>query len=246
MVDPHKVRRLSLSEQELESAVRTHSTAIVRFTQRNLLRIYPKGSRLDSSNYNPLIGWMHGAQMVAFNMQGYGKFLWMMHGMFRANGGSGYVKKPEFLLNISPKNEVFDPNRTLPIRKTLKVTVHMGDGWHSDFDTRHFDLFSPPDFYTKVGIVGAKADSVMRKTRVIGDQWVPIWNETFEFPLSVPELALLRIKVLEYDPSGRNDFAGQTCLPVSELRSGIRAVPLHNHRGEQYKSVKLLMCFQFV
>jgi len=34
-----------------------------------MLRIYPKGTRVNSSNYNPLIGWMHGAQMVAFNMQ---------------------------------------------------------------------------------------------------------------------------------------------------------------------------------
>ncbi len=31
--------------------------------------MYPKGTRIDSSNYNPLIGWTHGAQMVAFNMQ---------------------------------------------------------------------------------------------------------------------------------------------------------------------------------
>ena len=34
-----------------------------------MLRIYPKGTRVDSSNYSSLIGWMHGAQMVAFNMQ---------------------------------------------------------------------------------------------------------------------------------------------------------------------------------
>ena len=40
-----------------------------RFTQRNLLRVYPKGTRVTSSNYKPHIGWMHGAQMVAFNMQ---------------------------------------------------------------------------------------------------------------------------------------------------------------------------------
>jgi hypothetical protein len=39
------------------------------FTQRNLLRIYPKGTRFNSSNYNPFLGWVHGAQMVAFNMQ---------------------------------------------------------------------------------------------------------------------------------------------------------------------------------
>lgn len=43
--------------------------SIYRFTQKNFLRIYPKGTRFDSSNYKPLIGWMHGAQMVAFNMQ---------------------------------------------------------------------------------------------------------------------------------------------------------------------------------
>lgn len=33
------------------------------------MRIYPKGTRVTSSNYNPLPGWMHGAQMVALNMQ---------------------------------------------------------------------------------------------------------------------------------------------------------------------------------
>lgn len=42
---------------------------ICRFTQKNILRIYPKGTRFNSSNYKPLVGWMHGAQMVAFNMQ---------------------------------------------------------------------------------------------------------------------------------------------------------------------------------
>lgn len=40
-----------------------------RFTQRNILRVYPKGARLDSSNYNPFDGWNRGAQMVALNMQ---------------------------------------------------------------------------------------------------------------------------------------------------------------------------------
>ncbi|KAJ8530107.1 hypothetical protein K7X08_036942 [Anisodus acutangulus] len=39
------------------------------FTQRSLLRIYPKGIRFDSSNYNHFVAWTHGAQMVAFNMQ---------------------------------------------------------------------------------------------------------------------------------------------------------------------------------
>lgn len=245
-VDPDKVRRLSLSEQQLEKAVVTHGKEIVRFTQRNILRVYPKGIRVDSSNYNPLIGWTHGAQMVAFNMQGHGRSLWLMEGMFKANGGCGYVKKPDFLMKTGPHEEVFDPKVKLPVKKTLKVTAYMGEGWYYDFNHTHFDTYSPPDFYARIGIAGVPADTVMKKTKTLEDNWVPNWNEEFEFPLTVPEMALLRIEVHEYDMSEKDDFGGQTCLPVFELRSGIRAVPLHSHKGEKYKSVKLLMRFEFV
>ncbi|KVI04835.1 hypothetical protein Ccrd_016818 [Cynara cardunculus var. scolymus] len=147
---------------------------------------------------------------------GYGRSLWMMHGMFRSNGGCGYVKKPEFLMTKGPNGEVFDPKAILPVKTTLKVYI-----------------------------VGVPVDVAKKRTRVIGDDWTPIWNEEFTFPLRVPELALLEIVVQEYDVD-KDDFAGQTCLPVSELRPGIRVVPLHNKKGEKFKSVKLLMRFLFV
>lgn len=47
-----------------------------------------------------------------------------MHGMFRANGGCGYVKKPDFLLRSGPDNQVFDPKVKLPVKKTIKVSMH--------------------------------------------------------------------------------------------------------------------------
>ncbi|KAL7147867.1 hypothetical protein ABFS83_06G137900 [Erythranthe nasuta] len=237
--------RLSLSEQRLEKAASLHATDVVRFTQKNILRVFPKGTRVTSSNFRPTTGWMHGAQMVAFNMQGYGKSLWMMHGLFRANGGCGYFKKPDLLTSRGPNDEVFDPKLTATVKKTLKVTVYMGDGWALDFSQTHFDAYSPPDFYTKVHIVGVPADAAKRKTRVIEDDWMPYWDEEFSFPLTVPELALLRIEVREHDLSEKDDFGGQTCLPVSELRPGIRCVPLYDKKGHKYKSVKLLMKFHF-
>lgn len=98
----------------------------------------------------------------------------------------------------------------------------------------------------QVGIAGVPADSIMKKTKTVEDNWTPVWNEEFTFPLTVPELAVLRIEVHEYDMSEQDDFAGQTCLPVSELRPGIRAVALHDHKGISYKSVKLLMRIEFV
>uniref|UniRef100_A0A7N0T3I7 Phosphoinositide phospholipase C n=1 Tax=Kalanchoe fedtschenkoi TaxID=63787 RepID=A0A7N0T3I7_KALFE len=244
-LETDKVRRLSLREHVLEKAVLTHGKEIIRFTQDNLLRIFPKGSRLDSSNYNPLIGWIHGAQMVAFNMQGHGRSLWLMQGLFRGNGGCGYVKKPDLLLKKEPDDEIFDPRLTLPIKTTLKVKVYMGEGWYMDFRHTHFDTYSPPDFYTRVGIAGVPEDCVMKKTKIMEDEWSPVWDEEFEFKLTVPELALLRIEVHEYDVSGKDDFGGQTCLPVSELCTGIRAVPLHDRKGDKYNCVKLLMRFTF-
>ncbi|MQL88748.1 hypothetical protein Taro_021318 [Colocasia esculenta] len=244
-VDPEKVGRLSLSEQELEKAVKAYGKDIIRFTQRNLLRIYPKGTRITSSNYNPLIGWRHGAQMVALNMQGYGRSLWLMHGFFRANGGCGFVKKPDFLMRAGGVNEVFDPNTYLPVKKTLQVKLYMGDGWRLDFKQTYFDKYSPPDFYVKVGIAGVPVDCTTKRTRAIEDDWTPVWNDEFSFPLTVPELAVLRIEVHEYDMSERDDFGGQTYLPVSELMPGIRAVPLFDRKGAKFDSVRLLMRFRF-
>ncbi|XP_065868040.1 phosphoinositide phospholipase C 2-like [Euphorbia lathyris] len=243
-VDPQKVRRLSLSEAQLEDAAEDHGKEIVRFTQRNILRVYPKGTRIDSSNYNPLIAWMHGAQMVAFNMQGHGKSLWLMHGMFKANGGCGYVKKPSFLLESGSQGEVFDPRAELPVKTTLKVKVYMGEGWRSEFSS--FDVFSSPDFYVRVRIAGVPADIAAKKTETVTNNWTPVWNEEFEFPLTVPELAVLCVEVNEYDMSEKDDFGGQTCLPVWELRRGIRALKFHDCEGMKYNSVKILMKFDFV
>lgn len=48
-----------------------------------------------------------------------------MQGMFKANGGCGFVKKPDFLLN---SGEVFDPKVKLPLKTTLKVSALLP--WH--------------------------------------------------------------------------------------------------------------------
>jgi len=54
-----------------------------------------------------------------FLVQGLGRSLWVMQGMFRGNGGCGYIKKPDLLLK---SNAVFDPEATLPVKTTLRVS----------------------------------------------------------------------------------------------------------------------------
>lgn len=85
----------------------------------------------------------------------------------------------------------------------------------------------------------------MKETRTIEDEWLPIWNQEFEFELRVPELAVLRVEVKEYDTTARPDFGGQTCLPLSELSKGIRVIPLHDKHGDKYKHSRVLMHISF-
>lgn len=55
--------------------------------------------------------------------QGHGKSLWLMQGMFRANGGCGYVKKPQILMQKHQCGNEFDPTWILTVKKTLKVSI---------------------------------------------------------------------------------------------------------------------------
>lgn len=56
-------------------------------------------TRIDSSNFNPLIGWGCGAQLVALNFQAKDESMLINYGLFRKNGGihSGWVLKPNVL-----------------------------------------------------------------------------------------------------------------------------------------------------
>jgi phosphatidylinositol phospholipase C delta len=58
---------------------------------------------------------------LCFFLQGHGRALWLMYGFYKANGGCGYVKKPDFLMQTCPDGKVFDPKADLPVKATLKV-----------------------------------------------------------------------------------------------------------------------------
>lgn len=46
---------------------------VFRYNKKQLSRIYPKGTRVDSSNYMPQLFWNVGCQMVALNFQTLGR-----------------------------------------------------------------------------------------------------------------------------------------------------------------------------
>lgn len=52
----------------------------------------------------------------------------------------------------------------------------------------------------------------------------PVWNETLNFVIHTPELALVRFVVEDYDKASRNDFIGQFTLPFTCIQAGEQRV----------------------
>lgn len=50
-------------------ATRSRGKRFLQYNRRQLSRVYPRGQRLDSSNYDPLPMWICGSQLVALNFQ---------------------------------------------------------------------------------------------------------------------------------------------------------------------------------
>lgn len=47
-----------------------------------------------------------------------------------------------------------------------------------------------------------------------------MWNQTFQFNIQVPELALVQFVVEDYDSTSQNDLIGQYCLPLTSVQNG--------------------------
>lgn len=67
----------SFSEDKAQNLIREHAREFVAYNQRQLSRIYPRGTRFDSSNYNPYQFWPVGCQMVALNYQTLGSLVFL-------------------------------------------------------------------------------------------------------------------------------------------------------------------------
>lgn len=205
-----------------------------------LSRVYPKGQRIDSSNYNPVPFWNAGSQMIALNFQTPDKGMQLNMGKFKENGGCGYVLKPEFMLeNYNPFDKKTVEKRTKPMTVMLRI-----------IGARHLNksgrgTASPS---VEVEIIGADYDSgVKLVTKTVADNGInPIWNDFCEFELANPDLALIRFLVQDEDMFGDRNFIGQATFPIKCLRTGYRSVPLTNGYSEELELSSLLVHISFI
>uniref|UniRef100_H2YFI9 Phosphoinositide phospholipase C n=1 Tax=Ciona savignyi TaxID=51511 RepID=H2YFI9_CIOSA len=95
----------------------------VRYNRRQMSRIYPKGARVDSSNYMPQIFWNAGCQFVALNFQILDQPMQLNMGLFEFNGSTGYILKPPHMRIKDRQFDPFSKNLDGVVAITLKIKV---------------------------------------------------------------------------------------------------------------------------
>jgi phosphatidylinositol phospholipase C delta len=211
---------MSIDEKRMEAWERDLDT-FANVNKVCFTRTYPRGTRVDSSNYNPQPGWNIGAQVVALNYQTSDFPMRLNRAKFLVNGRCGYILKPRCLRMHNV------PAGTYGDRKQLTITVICGVRLPRPGNATRGEIIDP---YVQIFITGVEGDDTSatpKETAVIDNNgFNPTWNETFTFTLQSVEMAILTLRIMEKDTVGSDDFIAENSIPVSALRLGYRAVPL--------------------
>uniref|UniRef100_A0A671MJY0 1-phosphatidylinositol 4,5-bisphosphate phosphodiesterase n=1 Tax=Sinocyclocheilus anshuiensis TaxID=1608454 RepID=A0A671MJY0_9TELE len=196
----------------------------VEYNKLQLSRIYPKGTRVDSSNYMPQVFWNAGCQLVALNFQTIDLPMQLNLGIFEYNGKCGYRLKPEFMRRTDKQFDPFTQNTVDGIvAHTLSVKIISGQ----------FLSDKRVGVYVEVEMFGLPVDTKRKafKTKTSqGNAVNPVWDEdpvVFK-RVVLPTLASLRIAV--YEENGK--FIGHRIIPVCAIRPGYHYISLRNEKNQ--------------
>uniref|UniRef100_A0A8D2KZ71 1-phosphatidylinositol 4,5-bisphosphate phosphodiesterase n=1 Tax=Varanus komodoensis TaxID=61221 RepID=A0A8D2KZ71_VARKO len=213
--------------------LKTHAIEFVNYNKRQMSRIYPKGGRVDSSNYMPQIFWNAGCQMVSLNYQTPDLAMQLNQGKFEYNGSCGYLLKPDFMRR---PDRTFDPFSETPVDGVIAATCSV------QVISGQFLSDKKIGTYVEVDMYGLPTDTIRKEFRtrmVMNNGLNPVYNEeAFVFrKVILPDLAVLRIAV--YDDN--NKLIGQRILPLDGLQAGYRHISLRNE-GNKPLSLPTVFC----
>lgn len=226
---------------------------------RYLMRVYPDGTRLASSNFDPLLYWRRGVQMAALNWQTFDLGMQLNRAMFEGGqDSSGYVLKPSELreFQVQPFNQ--DIARGKKERSVVSFSIDMLSAQQL-MRPANLAANKSMDFYVEVEIFHAndKRDKKEDPADSIGDTDTPLKFQTevirengfsplfmsgqFKFKVVTkhPELVFVRWSVKlsndgeSYSTKDRPPIASYTAK-LCNLKKGYRTLPLLNHAGDQY------------
>ncbi|XP_050101264.1 1-phosphatidylinositol 4,5-bisphosphate phosphodiesterase classes I and II isoform X2 [Anopheles aquasalis] len=224
----------SFDEKQATTLLKERPIEFVNYNKRQLSRVYPAGTRFDSSNFMPQLFWNAGCQLVALNYQTLDLAMQLNLGIFEYNHRCGYLLKPEFMRRKDRRLDPFAESTVDGIiAGTVVVTVMSGQ----------FLTDKKVGTFVEVDMFGLPADTVRKKfrTKIVRDNGInPVYDEEpFVFKKVVlPELASIRIAA--YEEGGK--LIGHRVLPVIGLCPGYRHLTLRTEVGQPIPLATLFLC----
>ncbi|XP_041765951.1 1-phosphatidylinositol 4,5-bisphosphate phosphodiesterase isoform X1 [Anopheles merus] len=223
----------SFAETTGMNLLKSQAIEFVNYNKRQMSRIYPKGTRADSSNYMPQVFWNAGCQMVSLNFQTSDLPMQLNQGKFEYNGNCGYLLKPDFMRRA---DRSFDPFADAPVDGVIAASCAV------QVIAGQFLSDKKVGTYVEVDMYGLPSDTVRKefRTRMVPANGLnPVYNEEpFLFrKVVLPDLAVLRFGV--YDENGK--LLGQRILPLDGLQGGYRHISLRTEANFPM-SLPMLFC----
>ncbi|XP_022818821.1 1-phosphatidylinositol 4,5-bisphosphate phosphodiesterase epsilon-1-like [Spodoptera litura] len=226
----------SVNEAIGKKICRKHPMALIAHTETQLVRTYPAGLRIDSSNFDPVTFWSCGVQLVALNYQTEDAAMAVNAAMYESNGCTGYVRKPSVMWDpghiayrrFNPMDKEFDGIHAAHLTLAVISGQYVAENVYSFYNA-----------FVEVEILGVPADCKKIRTKVARKNALnPIWNETFSFKINFPELAFLRFDIFDADT---NYMLSQRVIPLQCLRPGYRHVRLRSPTNQPLNMASLLI-----
>uniref|UniRef100_UPI00398F314F inactive phospholipase C-like protein 1 n=1 Tax=Pristiophorus japonicus TaxID=55135 RepID=UPI00398F314F len=230
----------NFSEPEASALADEYPEDFVNYNKRFLSRVYSGHLGLESSNLNPQEFWNCGCQIVAINYQTPGPMLDLNIGWFRQNGCCGYVLRPAIMRDEVTYFSAYTKGMVPGVSpQVLHIKVISGQIFPKPKGSgTKGDVVDP---YVFVEIRGIPADCAEMRTRTVHQNGEnPIFDESLEFEINLPELATVRFVALDDDFIG-DEFIGQYTIPYECLQSGYRHIPLLSFTGEEIEHATLFV-----
>lgn len=223
-----------------------------------LCRVYPKQTRINSSNFDPNTFWRRGVQMVALNWQTYDIHMQMNQAMFAAESDrTGYVLKPAYLrdpsrfegsVELKAKLPHYRINFSIKVISAQQLPLLSSMGKNEQLSPFvQVQMFSAEDAarsiaYGHGGEEVSRTNSYhgigkpfSRRTKTVPENgYNPQFNDLIELSLETkyPELVFVRFVVYQSGKGSQRELAVFTAK-LDRLNQGYRHVPLYNSNGEE-------------
>ncbi|KAF2675182.1 PLC-like phosphodiesterase [Microthyrium microscopicum] len=241
----------SLSESSLIGLHKDDPEGLFNHNKDFMMRAYPKGTRISSSNLDPSLFWRVGVQMVALNWQKVDKGMMLQEAMFQNTGG--WAEKPKSYLTTAKYSDSI-AHLSKGRKSWLRISILAAQNLPLPDDVDSGDKMKPfikcevhanmPDSAVERKRFGKREDPFKQKTGTSKGQH-PQFDEmkdrfAFEnLPALEPELSFVRLKVIHSDRFGRDDFSSWACIRLDRLARGLRFIHLWNTTGSPSDGVLL-------